>query len=120
MSSNNRGQTLPIALQWTCINNDVFCFGFVFLSCHLQGKKLPANIDENVEEGDVSDEDSADEMEDDCKLMNGDVSSIVLKAGSVFPTGPQFHYLLAKHAIFSNWMPDWLIHNFEMHISGTL
>lgn len=54
----------------------------------------------------MSDEDSADEMEDDCKLMNGDVSSIVLKARSVFPTGPQFHYLLAKHAIFSNWMPD--------------
>lgn len=39
-----------------------------------QGKKLPPNIDENAEEGDVSDEDSADEMEDDCKLMNGDVS----------------------------------------------
>lgn len=38
-----------------------------------QGKKLPPNIDENAEEGDVSDEDSADEMEDDCKLMNGDV-----------------------------------------------
>ncbi|MEQ2197095.1 1-phosphatidylinositol 4,5-bisphosphate phosphodiesterase eta-2, partial [Xenoophorus captivus] len=36
------------------------------------GKKLPPNIDENAEEGDVSDEDSADEMEDDCKLMNGD------------------------------------------------
>lgn len=41
-----------------------------------QGKKLPANIDENAEEGDVSDEDSADEMEDDCKLMNGDVCSL--------------------------------------------
>ena len=38
-----------------------------------QGKKLPPNIDEDAEEGDVSDEDSADEMEDDCKLMNGDV-----------------------------------------------
>ncbi|XP_029995723.1 1-phosphatidylinositol 4,5-bisphosphate phosphodiesterase eta-2a isoform X9 [Sphaeramia orbicularis] len=38
----------------------------------VKGKKLPSNIDENAEEGDVSDEDSADEMEDDCKLMNGD------------------------------------------------
>uniref|UniRef100_G3PHW3 Phosphoinositide phospholipase C n=1 Tax=Gasterosteus aculeatus aculeatus TaxID=481459 RepID=G3PHW3_GASAC len=38
----------------------------------VKGKKLPDNIDENAEEGDVSDEDSADEMEDDCKLMNGD------------------------------------------------
>ncbi|MBN3271322.1 PLCH2 phosphodiesterase, partial [Polyodon spathula] len=40
----------------------------------VKGKKLPANIDEDVEEGDVSDEDSADEIEDDCKLMNGDTS----------------------------------------------
>ncbi|XP_061543457.1 1-phosphatidylinositol 4,5-bisphosphate phosphodiesterase eta-2a [Phycodurus eques] len=41
----------------------------------VKGKKLPPNIDENAEEGDVSDEDSADEMEDDCKLMNGDQMS---------------------------------------------
>uniref|UniRef100_A0A8C6L7J8 Phosphoinositide phospholipase C n=1 Tax=Nothobranchius furzeri TaxID=105023 RepID=A0A8C6L7J8_NOTFU len=41
----------------------------------VKGKKLPPNIDENAEEGDVSDEDSADEMEDDCKLMNGDTSA---------------------------------------------
>ncbi|XP_046895188.1 1-phosphatidylinositol 4,5-bisphosphate phosphodiesterase eta-2a isoform X1 [Hypomesus transpacificus] len=40
----------------------------------VKGKKLPSNIDEDAEEGDVSDEDSADEMEDDCKLMNGDTS----------------------------------------------
>lgn len=38
-----------------------------------QGKKLPANISDDAEEGDVSDEDSADEMEAECKLMNGDV-----------------------------------------------
>lgn len=44
----------------------------------LQGKKLPPNIDENAEEGDVSDEDSADEMDDDCKLMNGDVRIALL------------------------------------------
>uniref|UniRef100_A0A8B9KA27 Phosphoinositide phospholipase C n=1 Tax=Astyanax mexicanus TaxID=7994 RepID=A0A8B9KA27_ASTMX len=45
----------------------------------VQGKKLPPNIDENAEEGDVSDEDSADEMEDDCKLMNGDQVENVAK-----------------------------------------
>lgn len=56
-----------------------FVYFFSFLVFFLQGKKLPPNIDENAEEGDVSDEDSADEMEDDCKLMNGDVSSIVLE-----------------------------------------
>uniref|UniRef100_A0A673Z4N5 Phosphoinositide phospholipase C n=1 Tax=Salmo trutta TaxID=8032 RepID=A0A673Z4N5_SALTR len=37
----------------------------------IKGKKLPSNIDEDNEEGDVTDEDSADEMEDDCKLING-------------------------------------------------
>uniref|UniRef100_A0A803TMU5 Phosphoinositide phospholipase C n=1 Tax=Anolis carolinensis TaxID=28377 RepID=A0A803TMU5_ANOCA len=41
----------------------------------VKGKKLPANISEDVEEGEVSDEDSADEMDDDCKLMNGDAST---------------------------------------------
>uniref|UniRef100_A0A3P8UW17 Phosphoinositide phospholipase C n=1 Tax=Cynoglossus semilaevis TaxID=244447 RepID=A0A3P8UW17_CYNSE len=41
----------------------------------VKGKKLPPNIDEDAEEGDVSDEDSADEMEEDCKLMNGDTSA---------------------------------------------
>uniref|UniRef100_UPI00398E56AC 1-phosphatidylinositol 4,5-bisphosphate phosphodiesterase eta-2a n=1 Tax=Pristiophorus japonicus TaxID=55135 RepID=UPI00398E56AC len=38
----------------------------------VKGKKLSANISDDAEEGDVSDEDSADEIEDDCKLMNGD------------------------------------------------
>uniref|UniRef100_A0A8C9RBM0 Phosphoinositide phospholipase C n=1 Tax=Scleropages formosus TaxID=113540 RepID=A0A8C9RBM0_SCLFO len=36
----------------------------------VKGKKLPANIDENAEEGDVSDEDSADEMDDDCNSLH--------------------------------------------------
>uniref|UniRef100_A0A8C4MDK2 Phosphoinositide phospholipase C n=1 Tax=Equus asinus asinus TaxID=83772 RepID=A0A8C4MDK2_EQUAS len=40
----------------------------------VKGKKLPANISEDAEEGEVSDEDSADEIDDDCKLLNGDVS----------------------------------------------
>ncbi|XP_051895465.1 1-phosphatidylinositol 4,5-bisphosphate phosphodiesterase eta-2a [Pristis pectinata] len=38
----------------------------------VKGKKLSANISDDAEEGEVSDEDSADEIEDDCKLMNGD------------------------------------------------
>ncbi|XP_046517137.1 1-phosphatidylinositol 4,5-bisphosphate phosphodiesterase eta-2 isoform X1 [Equus quagga] len=41
----------------------------------VKGKKLPANISEDAEEGEVSDEDSADEIDDDCKLLNGDASS---------------------------------------------
>nr|XP_034357853.1 1-phosphatidylinositol 4,5-bisphosphate phosphodiesterase eta-2 isoform X2 [Arvicanthis niloticus] len=41
----------------------------------VKGKKLPANISEDAEEGEVSDEDSADEIEDDCKLLNGDAST---------------------------------------------
>ncbi|XP_026718533.1 1-phosphatidylinositol 4,5-bisphosphate phosphodiesterase eta-2 isoform X9 [Athene cunicularia] len=38
----------------------------------VKGKKLPANISDDAEEGEVSDEDSADEIDDDCKIMNGD------------------------------------------------
>lgn len=44
------------------------------LCLFLQGKKLPASISEDAEEGEVSDEDSADEIDDDYKLLNGDVS----------------------------------------------
>lgn len=51
-----------------CINGTFVC----------QGKKLPSNIDEDNEEGDVTDEDSADEMEDDCKLINGAVRTLLL------------------------------------------
>lgn len=42
--------------------------------CLPQGKKLPSSISEDAEEGEVSDEDSADEIDEDCKLLNGDVS----------------------------------------------
>lgn len=35
---------------------------------HLQGKKLPYSLGADAEEGEVSDEDSADEIEDDYKL----------------------------------------------------
>ncbi|XP_008575566.1 PREDICTED: 1-phosphatidylinositol 4,5-bisphosphate phosphodiesterase eta-2 [Galeopterus variegatus] len=41
----------------------------------VKGKKLPASISEDAEEGEVSDEDSADEIDDDCKLLNGDAST---------------------------------------------
>ncbi|XP_072831673.1 1-phosphatidylinositol 4,5-bisphosphate phosphodiesterase eta-2 [Vicugna pacos] len=41
----------------------------------VKGKKLPANISEDAEEGEVSDEDSADEIDDDCKLLDGDGST---------------------------------------------
>ncbi|XP_035295235.1 1-phosphatidylinositol 4,5-bisphosphate phosphodiesterase eta-2 [Cricetulus griseus] len=41
----------------------------------VKGKKLPATISEDAEEGEVSDEDSADEIDDDCKLLNGDAST---------------------------------------------
>ncbi|KAM6443094.1 1-phosphatidylinositol 4,5-bisphosphate phosphodiesterase eta-1 isoform 3-T4 [Liasis olivaceus] len=34
----------------------------------VKGKKLPYSLDADAEEGEVSDEDSADEIEDDCKL----------------------------------------------------
>ncbi|XP_063772181.1 1-phosphatidylinositol 4,5-bisphosphate phosphodiesterase eta-1 [Pseudophryne corroboree] len=36
----------------------------------VKGKKLPYDLAEDAEEGEVSDEDSADEIEDECKLSN--------------------------------------------------
>ncbi|KAM4693928.1 1-phosphatidylinositol 4,5-bisphosphate phosphodiesterase eta-1 isoform 2-T2 [Discoglossus pictus] len=36
----------------------------------VKGKKLPYDLAEDVEEGEVSDEDSADEIEDECKLSH--------------------------------------------------
>ncbi|XP_069933197.1 1-phosphatidylinositol 4,5-bisphosphate phosphodiesterase eta-2 isoform X2 [Oryctolagus cuniculus] len=41
----------------------------------VKGKKLPADISEDAEEGEVSDEDSADEIDEDCKLLNGEAST---------------------------------------------
>ncbi|XP_048206054.1 1-phosphatidylinositol 4,5-bisphosphate phosphodiesterase eta-2 [Perognathus longimembris pacificus] len=41
----------------------------------VKGKKLPATISEDAEEGEVSDEDSADEMDEDCKLLDGEAST---------------------------------------------
>ncbi|XP_018420633.1 PREDICTED: 1-phosphatidylinositol 4,5-bisphosphate phosphodiesterase eta-2 [Nanorana parkeri] len=38
----------------------------------VKGKKLPSSISDDAEEGEVSDEDSADEIDEDCKLINGD------------------------------------------------
>ncbi|XP_037684656.1 1-phosphatidylinositol 4,5-bisphosphate phosphodiesterase eta-2-like [Choloepus didactylus] len=38
----------------------------------VKGKKLPATISEDAEEGEVSDEDSADEIDEDCKFLNGE------------------------------------------------
>ncbi|KAJ8780636.1 hypothetical protein J1605_000679 [Eschrichtius robustus] len=41
----------------------------------VKGKKLPASISEDAEEGEVSDEDSADDIDDDCRLLDGDAST---------------------------------------------
>uniref|UniRef100_A0A8C5WC21 Phosphoinositide phospholipase C n=1 Tax=Leptobrachium leishanense TaxID=445787 RepID=A0A8C5WC21_9ANUR len=47
------------------------------LKCKMlvKGKKLPSSISDDAEEGEVSDEDSADEIDEDCKLINGDAST---------------------------------------------
>lgn len=39
-----------------------------------QGKRLPAYLSADAEEGEVSDDDSADEIEDDFKLKSSNVS----------------------------------------------
>lgn len=78
----------PVGLKKTFYVN---CRLTLFGSFVHQGKKLPPNIDENAEEGDVSDEDSADEMEDDCKLMNGDVC--ILFVWSLMCTRPEARFV---------------------------
>lgn len=42
----------------------------------LQGKRLPAYLSADAEEGEVSDDDSADEIEDDFKLKSSNVRII--------------------------------------------
>ncbi|XP_055984402.1 1-phosphatidylinositol 4,5-bisphosphate phosphodiesterase eta-2 isoform X2 [Sorex fumeus] len=49
----------------------------------VKGKKLPATLSEDAEEGDVSDEDSADEMDEDCKLLDGEASASRKRVESV-------------------------------------
>lgn len=39
----------------------------------IQGKRLPAYLSADAEEGEVSDDDSADEIEDDFKLKSSNV-----------------------------------------------
>lgn len=39
----------------------------------MQGKRLPAYLSADAEEGEVSDDDSADEIEDDFKLKSSNV-----------------------------------------------
>lgn len=43
-------------------------------SLSIQGKRLPAYLSADAEEGEVSDDDSADEIEDDFKLKSSNVS----------------------------------------------
>lgn len=52
-------------------------FFFFYLSLSFQGKRLPAYLSADAEEGEVSDDDSADEIEDDFKLKSSNVSTSV-------------------------------------------
>lgn len=45
--------------------------------CLSQGKRLPAYLSADAEEGEVSDDDSADEIEDDFKLKSSNVRETV-------------------------------------------
>lgn len=52
---------------------------FPHLALSFQGKRLPAYLSADAEEGEVSDDDSADEIEDDFKLKSSNVSSSVVR-----------------------------------------
>lgn len=47
-----------------------------FCPLSMQGKRLPAYLSADAEEGEVSDDDSADEIEDDFKFKSSNVRSI--------------------------------------------
>lgn len=50
-------------------------------SVSFQGKRLPPYLSADAEEGEVSDDDSADEIEDDFKLKNSTVSPFSERSG---------------------------------------
>lgn len=50
---------------------------FIPSHCLSQGKRLPAYLSADAEEGEVSDDDSADEIEDDFKLKSSNVRETV-------------------------------------------
>ena len=45
----------------------------VIFKCHFKAKKLPATFEEDLNEGEVTEEDSADEMEEYFKCKNSEV-----------------------------------------------
>lgn len=67
-------------LLWIYFHFYIECF------VSFQGKKLPYHLGDDAEEGDVSDEDSADEIEDECKFKLHYVSDRL---------GPNFYLLCA-------------------------
>lgn len=73
-------KALPLLLHLLWVRSPSLPAGPLPWSASPQGKKLPANISDDAEAGEVSDEDSADEIDEDYKLLNGDVSGAVCGA----------------------------------------
>lgn len=62
--------------------------------CLSQGKRLPAYLSADAEEGEVSDDDSADEIEDDFKLKSSNVRETVAINMTASGQGVAFSFLL--------------------------
>ncbi|XP_070295052.1 1-phosphatidylinositol 4,5-bisphosphate phosphodiesterase eta-1-like isoform X2 [Salvelinus sp. IW2-2015] len=63
-------ETLSIRHGFRCVPENGVKVEEVLLAVGEQGKRLPLYLSVDVEEGEVSDDDSADEIEDDFKLKN--------------------------------------------------
>lgn len=62
--------------------------------CLSQGKRLPAYLSADAEEGEVSDDDSADEIEDDFKLKSSNVRETVAINMTASGQGLAFSFFL--------------------------
>lgn len=99
----------PCLCQWT--PGLPLLWGLLGISFHFQtgcfdlfqGKKLPYHLGDDAEEGEVSDEDSADEIEDECKFKLHYVSC-------------RLRPLFALHVPQKEWGPKsvlcWTLHKY--------
>lgn len=76
------------------MNGSISLTPFMPSLCLSQGKRLPAYLSADAEEGEVSDDDSADEIEDDFKLKSSNVRETVALNVTASGQGVAFSFFL--------------------------